>query len=347
MGIVAGADNSTQLATRFREEIANTINRACPEAAFITARPANGQNIQWDVQTGDATPGGATQNEGADVVSFNNDVYVPAVLQFANFFEPFAITEKAIMGAAAAGNPRLLANQVRKRLMDATTRLASNFAAQIYLGAGTTNNLHGLYASGAPAIGDTGVYAGLDPVTYPAWKGNVYDALGADFDIDILRAGRKKVRDARGYDPDLYICDTTQFDKLAASFDDKRRIIENIQTVTRGDGAKFMIDGGVKMLSFEGARVIWSRNHPAQKVTMLTLSQIHFEQLPEADDSPGTLINIGGTPEQQEGAPPFQLRARIKRLAEAGDARKYSLFMYPQIVVEDRGYHGYITGLSA
>lgn len=350
MAIVGSSDIASQLAQYFKPDIINAVYRACPEAAFIRAEPGGGKNVQWDVRFGDAVPGSGTQNEGADVVAFRNDVYVPATLQYANFYEPFALTEKAIMTAAAnggAGSPAPLMNLARRALLDAAERLAANFAYQIYNGAGTTNNLWGLYAAGAPAIGDVGVYANIDPATYTQWVGNVFDGSGLDLDTGVMRSIRQLARTRRGIDPDLYVTDTIQFDKLAASYDAQRRYVETVTEITRADGARITIDGGVKMLSFEGARVIWSRNHPAGAVTALNTRRLHIEQLPDAPDSPGQTIAVAGTPDDNEGGTPFQLTARVKRLAELGDARKFSLFMYPALVVDDRGAHVMCTGLNS
>jgi len=343
---VAYSSVESQLASIFEDDIVAQVNRACPEAAFLSARPGTGKNIQFDVRVGANTPGGGTQTEGADISSYNNDTYLPAVIQFANMFEPFALNEKAIMAAYAAGNPAELEDLAGEALMNATERLASNFADQFYNGTGVTPQVWGLYASGAAPIADTGAYAGIDPATpgNEQWVGNVVDAQAADADVTLLRAIRAKIRIASGWSPDLYITDVTQFDKIAASYDEKRRWVD---TVTRADGAQVRIDGGVEMLSFEGATIIWSRNHPAQKITALNRRWIYLSQLPNVPGS-GAVgeVQLNGT-ENEQGRPPFRLTARIKRLAESGDARRFSLFLYPALVVRRRNAQGYVTNLSA
>lgn len=345
---VASTDIASQLATLFDDELVAQMNRACPEAAMLLARPGPGKNFSWDVRFGTNTPGGGTQNEGADISSYNNDTYVPAVLQYANFFEPFALNEKAIMSAAVTGNPRDLEDLAAEAISNAAERLASNFADQIYNGDSSTNNLWGFYASGAPAIGDVGAYAGIDPNTYTQWVGNVVDAQGGDADVTLLRSLRAQTRIASGWSPDLWICDPTQFDKIAASYDEHRRWVDE---VTRVDGAKIKIDGGVEILSFEGATIMWSRNHPAQKITAINRRWVHLSQLPDVSGQLGGNASIGSVPlagtTDEQGKPAFRLQVRIKRLAESGDARKFSLFMYPVVVVRRRNACGYITNLSA
>lgn len=347
MAAVLFSDIANALASYFQPRVIAQFNRAVPEAAYIDARRGTGKNVQWDVKFPTATVIDGTYTDGATVSTFRQDIRVPAVIQYANMYEPFGVSGKARAAALAAGNPEGLVDLYGDEIRDAVTRLADNFIAQVYNGDGATDHLHGLYAAAKPAIGDTGIYATLDPATYTLWKGNVVDAAGQALGLTHLRSLRRKVRDATGFSPDLYIMDTGQFDVLASVYDGNRRWVDQ---VTRSDGATVRIDGGTEELSWEGAKIIWSRNHPSLKVSGLTRQMLYFAQLPDGPDAINRALGntaVQGTADEEEGMPAFQLQALIQPLAITSNLSPFALFMYPALVVERRNAHGFIQNLQA
>jgi hypothetical protein len=339
-------DIASALASWFQPRVVTQFNRACPEAAYITARKGTGKNVQWDVKFPSAVSLNGVFTDGAAITQFRSDRRVPAILQYANYHEPFGVSGRARASALAAGNPEDLVDLYGDEIRDAVTRLAVNFMDGVYNGDGTADHLHGFYCVGAPALGDSGSYATIDPATYTTWKGNVTDAGGDAIGLKHLRSIRRKCRDATGMSPDLYITDTAQFDALATVYDSNRRWVDE---VTRADGAKVRIDGGTEELSWEGARIIWSRAHPANKVSAINRNHVYFAQLPDGPDAINRALGstaIHGTADEQSGEPKFQLQAIIQPLAQLGNVSPFALFMYPALVSERRNASGYITNLA-
>lgn len=350
-GFTTFADIVNAIATLFKDRVIATWNRACPEMAFLRAMPATGKNVSWTVKFGSNNPAqgasGGKFTDGAPVTAVRKEKRVAATLQFANYHEAFGLTGKDRAATKVTNNPLQMANQYGDELKDATGRLARMLMASFYNGDGSTDEIHGMYATAAPAIGDVGVYAGIDPAVDTAWKGNVVDALGASISFALLRQLRRSIVNVTGQPPDLYICDAALFDEIASLYDSNRRWVDE---VTRTDGSKVKVDGAVEVMTWQGARILWSPNHPPQKLTALNTSEIHVEQLPDGPDGinqAAAMIPLQSPPEEQEGEMTWPLQALIQPLAIQGNAYNFDLQMYPSLVVDKRNAHGYLANLQA
>lgn len=354
MALVEFSTIDATLAELFFDEIANQINRAVVLGQVLDVSPGTGKNIQWAVRMGDATPTGAVIADGADVSTFNNDDKQPAVLQYGTYHDAFSVTGKAMAAARAAGNPAELAALMVDELGDSVQRLAMAIATDIYVGTGATNNIWGLYGSlgtgTVDAIGDSGVYANINRATYSQWQGNVVDAGGADFQANafaLMRQLRREIYTASGERPDIFVTDPTQHEKLGLAYQAERRYVDEVR---RADGTVIKLDGGYQVLEFDGIPVIEDVLHPVQKVTALNSRHVKLSQLIDSPDvmnrAMGT-ISLGGTPEANMGAGKMKLYARIQPLAITGDAFKYALYVYPQLVVKRPNACGFLTNLAA
>jgi len=354
MAVVSFSTIDATLSELFFDEIANQINRSCVAAQVLDISPGTGKNVQWSVRTGTATPTTAVISDGADVTTFNNDTKSAAVLQYGTYHDAFSVTGKAMAAARAAGNPAELAALLVDELGDSVERLARAIAADIYTGTGATNNMHGLYGSlGAgtvDAIGDTGIYAGIDRSGVAQWQGNVVDAGAGDFQANaftLMRELRRVIYSASGERPDIFITDPVQHEKLGLAYQAERRYTDSVR---RNDGTVIKLDGGYQVLEFDGIPVIEDVLHPVQKVTALNSRHVKICQLIDSPDvmnrAMGT-IGLAGTPEEQFGKNKSKLYARIQPLAITGDAFKFALYCYPQIMVKRPNACGYITNLAA
>lgn len=342
------------LAEIFFDEIANQINRACVTAQVLDISPGTGKNIQWAVRTGTATPTTAVIADGADVSTFNNDAKAPAVLQYGTYHDAFSVTGKAMAAARAAGNPAELASLLVDELGDSVERLSRAIASDIYVGTGATDNIHGLYGSlGAgtvDALGDSGIYAGINRAVTTQWQGNVVDAGLVDFQANaftLMRQLRREIYQSSGERPDIFITDPVQHEKLGLAYQAERRYTDSIR---RADGSVIKLDGGYQVLEFDGIPVIEDVLHPVQKLTALNSRHVKISQLIDSPDVMNRAMgNIGlaGTPEEQFGQQKMKLYARIQPLAIAGDAFKYALYVYPQLCVKRPNSCGFITNLAA
>lgn len=354
MALVEFSTIDATLAELFFDEIANQINRACVLGQVLDVGPGTGKNIQWSVRTGTATPTTAVIADGADVTVFNNDTKQPAVLQYGTYHDAFSVTGKAMAAARAAGNPSELAALLVDELGDSVERLARAVANDVYVGTGATDNMHGIYSSlGAgtvDAIGDTGVYAGIDRASVAQWQGNVVDASGADFQANafsLMRQLRREIYTASGERPDIFVTDPIQHEKLGLAYQAERRYTDQVR---RSDGTVIKLDGGYQVLEFDGIPVIEDVLHPVQKVTALNSRHVKMSQLADSPDALNRamgMVGLAGTPEEQFGEQKMKLYARIQPLAITGDAFKYQLILYPQICVKRPNACGFITNLAA
>jgi hypothetical protein len=333
--------------TRFEPMVQNQINRAIVLLQLLGVKPADSKNITWDVRVGTATPSTAPINDGADVAVFNNDTKIPATLNYGTYHDAFGISGKALAAAAASQQPQQLVDLFADELNDSSERLARALAADVYLGDGSTNRIHGLVDATVPAIGDTGTYATLARGTYAQWKGNVIDALGASISFNLMRELRRKIYEASGEKPDLYICDAVQHEKYGQLFGQQRRYLDQVRAA---GGQMIRLDGGYMVLEFDGVPVIEDVQCPA--ATMIALSTRHVvprQLMPAAQ--PGVtgytgMIRLGGTPEEQFGAGRTNMAAFILPLAKTGDMHKFALYVYPQMQVKRPNACGYLTTLN-
>jgi hypothetical protein len=347
MGTVNFAGIEAALATLFYDDITNTINRAVVLAQVLDVKPGTGKNIQWTIRHGTATPATAKIADGADVTVFNNDTKIPAVLQFGTFHDAFAVTGKAMAAAMAAGNPQELASLMVDELGDSIERLSRAIAEGVYTGDGTTDDFHGLHDATNPAIGDSGTYAGIARGSVAQWKGNVVPAGGGPLTFALIRRLRRNIYDASGERPDLFICDSRQHEVLGLLFDKERRYVDQVR---RNDGSVIKLSGGYNVLEFDGISVIEDTQHPALKFSALNTRHVYLTQLPDASSaatrSMGT-VGLMGTPEEQFGEGKIPLTARLQPLAVDGDAFKFQLINYPQVVVRRPNATGFIDDLAA
>lgn len=334
------------LADLFYDDLSNAINRAVVLGQILDVKPGPGKNIQWVAKTGTATPATAVIGDGDDVTVFNSDTKRPAVLQYGTYHDAFAITGKALAAARAAGNPAELAALLVEELGESVTRLASAIGAHIYTGDGSTDTIAGLLDATNPAIGDIGTYATIARGSVAQWKGNVVDANGDTLSFELIRDLRRAIYVASGQKPDLFFCDPLQHETLGLLYGDKRRYVDEIR---RNDGTRIKLDGGYQVLEFDGIAVVEDVQCPAGVFGALNTRYVHLSQM---FDSPDALnramgqVQLAGTPEEQYGAGKLKLSARIQPLAITGDAFKFQLILYPQLVVRCPNTCGYIENLS-
>jgi hypothetical protein len=346
MALVTQAIIDAALATLFEDVLADQINRAVVLGQVLEVKQGNAKDISWIAKTGTEVPTTAVIADGADVTTFNNDTKQPASLDYGTYHDAFSLTGRAMAAARAAKNPAQLAALFEDELGDSIERLAVAIAVDIYTGDGSTDTIHGMHDSTVPAIGDTGVYAGIDRSSVAQWQGQVVDALTAGLSFGLIRQLGREIYDACGYRPDLYVTDPVQHDKLGDLYQTERRYVDQVRTAQ----GVITLDGGYHVLEFDGVSVLEDKRHPAQTFTGLNTMYTKLWQLPDAPDvvnkAMGT-VQLGGTGEQQKGEGKMGFRARIQPLATTGDAFKFALYVYPQLQVKRPNSCGYLENLAA
>jgi hypothetical protein len=339
------------LTTIFADDITRNIARACVLPQVLPVRYGRGKNISWvnSFTNGSGYTNGAVA-DGADVSVFNSDIKVPATLQYTTYVEAVAVGGRAQAAAMASGNPAELADLLGEEINEGITRLASAMSTAFYTGTGASNQLQGLYSTTGTTYGAliaTGTYAGIDRSTYTEWACNVDagSSVNRALTVDLMRDMRRTIYTASQQRPDLIITDPIQYENYAKLLGNNRRYTQEVTL----RGQKIVLDGGFMALEFDGIPVLEDINHPAGKMSFLNTSQCYITQLPfyKAGTNDMGEVTLTGTPEEQFGAGNVKLTARIKHLAEAGDATKLEILTYPQIVVKRPNTCGSITYLAS
>jgi hypothetical protein len=329
----------------------DNINRACVLPQVLPVRHGRGKNVYWANRFTNTTAyTGNAAADGADVSAYNTDIKVPAYLEYCTYMDAVAIGGRAQAAAASAGNPAELADLLGEEVGEGIRRLALALCTDFYTGTGASNQVNGLYSATGTTYGAlkaTGTYAGINRSTYTEWACNVDagSSVNRALTIDLMRDMRRKIYVASGQRPDVIITDPIQFEKYAQLMGLNRRY--NQEVTLRGQ--KIVLDGGFMALDFDGIPVIEDALHPANAMSFLNTRVCYLTQLPFYSPQPNDMgeVMLAGTSEEQFGEGNIKLSARIKHLAEAGDALKLQIICYPQIVVRRPNACGSITYLAS
>lgn len=344
---------SDVLTTIFADDIVTCIQRACVLPQVLPVKNVPGKNIAWVARFTDSNgySVGAVA-DGAAISYYDTDVKVPAVLQFTTYQDACSVGGRAQAAAAAAGNPAELANLIGEELGESMQRLANKIAVDFYTGTGASNQLQGLYSTTGSTYGGlvaSGTYAGISRSTYTEWAANVLTGTpsGASraLTLNVMRDMRRTIYTACGERPDLIVTDPIQFEKYGQLLGTNRRYTQEVTL----RGQRVTLDGGFQALEFDGIPVVEDVNHPAGKMSFLNTRHVFIAQLPFVKVMSNDLgeVTLAGTPEEQLGAGNIKLGARIKHLAESGDAINLELIAYPQIVVRKPSACGHIADLAS
>lgn len=326
-------------------DVANNINRAVIGAQIAPVKEAEGKNITWDAQTG-AEDGSATGGiaDGADVSTYDNDTYAPASLDYVTYHAPFAVHGRAYALAKKAG-PAALRDLFLEGLSNAGARMASKIGTDFYTGLGSgSNQLHGLLHATIPAIGDIGVYAGIDRATVTQWQGTVVAAGGASLLDSHIATLDRGIFNKSGGSGRVFLCDAFQFDQMGSLLGDSKRYIQEVRVA----GQKITLGAGWNALEWRGNAVIRDQKCPAGYFLGLNPEELNIYSASssgEMYDDKGNLM-IGGTPEEQGMGDRKIISVRLQPLAKTGDNHKFALYAYIQQRVRKPNCHGYISGLA-
>ena len=344
---------SDVLTTIFADDITTAINRATVLPQVLPVKSYSGKNIHWAVRFTNAsgyTNGGVA--DGADIATFNSDTKVAANLEYTTYVEAVSVGGRAQAAAAQAGNPSELANLIGEEIGEAAQRLALAVATDFYTGTGASNKLQGLYSATGTTYGGlmgSGTYAGVSRSSYSEWAANVITGTPSGtsraLTLDVMREMRRTIYTACGEKPDLIVTDPIQFEKYAQLLGANRRYVQEV--VMRGQ--RLTLDGGFMALEFDGVPILEDALHPSGKMSFINTRHVHIAQLPFArvmTNDAGEVM-LAGTPEEQLGGGSIKLNAKIKHLAESGDALKLELLTYPQMVVRKPNACGHIADLAS
>lgn len=336
------------LQTRLDDDLTKLFNRACVLSRLLPFKQGTGKGIYWAVSYGDL-PGSSILASGSDVSVYNADTKAQATLAYGSYSEAFGVSGQAWGAAYSSGNPEELAELAEEEMEAAITRLTGNINLDCWTGYGT-DSIVGLADTTYGAIIATGTYAGISKSGVPSWAGNE-EANGGqkrNLTLSLMRNMKRKIYVASGLHPDLIVCDPVQHEEYGNLLGDKRRYMQEVTL----RGQKIVLDGGYQALEFDGVPVIQDKDCPSGKMFFLNSAVCRMTQGPSAPpfgeqgEEEDLDIPLHGTPEEQMGEGNLGMKARINPLAVTGDAAKFQLVVYPQLVVKRPNACGILSDLN-
>lgn len=305
---------STILTYQFGPDINRQWNRSIVLGQMLEAVPGAGESCDWAVAFSGATANVASEGEDVDTSEFTNDTPEKAHLAWATYRSAFQVSEQAIDAAASSGgDPAILMDQFGELVMNASAAIAKRIESDLVIGTGTrslrSQTMNTIVGFLGGAIEATGLYAGLNPATYPEWASNVYENSSVDRPL----TGELIAQAARGVFDDT----GTQFRGFLATTQaiaDKYEGLWAQRQQTSGPRA----DIGATDLAWRGRPIVASSDITAGNMLLLDPGEMQIRFLPFR------LEKYGTTREQA-----MKFMAEVARIAGTSDGRTFNLTNIP------------------
>lgn len=315
------------LAQNYRDPIIRTFNGRSRALSLFKVMAGEGKNCAW-TWTGTGAIG-ENHAEGADVSSTGSNAASPAVLSWGLYRSNFLVTDLAASAARTSRTPVGSQMKVAENVMEGSQKLASVLNGAFYTGAGTGTLLCGLDV----AIDDANTYAGVDRSVgaNSGFRATVIDP-GAPTapTLALLRSDLASIYDVSGETPDIALCPTAVWQKIAALYDENRRYV---QQVTTGKGL-VTLDGSAGALELDGCVFIKDKDATANQIKYVNSNYVHFEYLPFFDEGQIRDLMHAGDVSLDDGYGPMPFGMMVRQLGPAGAARKYTMQLQMQLVVK-------------
>lgn len=338
------------LEQRLRREVIQQPNRATLVTNFLPKRVGRGKNIAYDISVGTDT--GQVFDDGADVVTFNNDTELPVTHPWSEYGDAFAISGRA--EDAAAGDGTELSNLWAQKLMGARNRAAQKIQSDIMTGTGSASpqTLYGLFSSAGP-LDSTGIYGGQNRATFPQWAGNKFSNAGVPRPIStaLLESCFDATYVASGMVPDFCFTTPTIWSKIAQLVGPDRRFNQTVNV----RGQEISLDSGYQFVLINGIPIFKEKDCPVGTFAALSLGHIGIEVLPVAPQrlQRSSILGqfpIAGTPQEQAGAsgtPGQPLMTTVYLLARNGNKTRIELLSTIQTWSDKSNAHFWLNDLSS
>ncbi len=309
------------LAQEYRGDIVRQINRRTTLLKLLPIRPGSGKNISWVAES----DGHVAENysEGADAANFGSDAQAAATLGWGLYRAPIHVTKLAMDTAATASSP--LGNRMLwgRNIVNAASALADLIEDDLFDGAGTGTLIAGLDVAVAD---DSNTYATIVRGSSAYWQPYVADpGVATDVSFAQIRSDLGSIFDACGETPDLAICGTAVFNKVAGLFDGNRRW--NIVNTSRG---AITLGPGYEGIEVDGCMFVKASKATANRIYYLNSNYVHIETLPSADVPQELMVDI----DVDDGFGNVPLDMTFEMLAKTGPASKGEALATCQLVVE-------------
>ena len=319
---------TASLAQNFRPAVVRTFNAQSRLLRLLRVEKGEGKNVAWDVEGTGAV--GENFSDGADVSAYGSDVPQPATLSWGLYRSNFKVTNLARSTASSSRSPEGLVKLMGRSLVNSTRKLASSLNVVGYTGAGTGTTIAGLDL----ALDDANTYAGILRSTgsNSGFRAKKTDpGTLTDPTLSQIRKDLYDIRDICGEMPDIALCCSAVFLKIAALFDDSR--VRNQDVTVNLSRGQTVLDASVGAIVFEGCVFLADKDATTNKIYYLNSNYVYWQYLPaaDADEFPEDVM-LGALDDGFGG--PMPLGLNVYPLARTGAARKVTCETQLQLVVE-------------
>lgn len=334
----------------FLDSMADQFRRDVVLANILEVEDGRNENCTWSVKFDGRTAGGAYA-EGADMADGDFDAHARAraSLDWAEYRTGAKVSGLAEAVSRASDNSSIVAEE----LADAVDELALLLGAAVYSGnpGASPMQLAGLAAG---VDGTAGTFANLASGTYADWLASEQTMLTADLSVSQLRAKLfRPIKDATGMDPEIAMCPGAVFDLIKDAVGDKAETVQQI--TVRGSRVDITAITGARAVIIDGVPFLEDRHCTANTIYGLHPRWLKIRQVPPVHSKftaaqlvpvfkalTGADIEVADI-EARMRAAGKRLTPAILPLAATGDAEKFMVKWYGQMVYKRRNAHGKVT----
>jgi hypothetical protein len=315
------------LAQNYRDRTVRTFNARSVLLKLLEKRKCDGKNHAWTWEGTGAlaenfTSGQDVSNYGYDTK--HNAILTPA-LSRSNGFIADDVASVAANSQLSGGFTRLVVREFE----NCVRKMSSYLNQQGYSGLGTGTLICGLDV----ALDDANTYAGVNRSTgsLAGFRSSIFDpgVLTAPT-IAMLRSDISTVYDACGEVPNLAVCSTAVWNKIAALFTELRRFNQDVMNL---GGRQIAMDASVSAIELDGTMFVKDKDATANTIYYLNTDYVRWEYIPLG---PGMddLQKQGRTMGLDDGYGAIPLGMWVKPLATTGAAEKFTMEVQANLVVE-------------
>jgi len=339
MALETYADIAAALSQSFERELFHQFNRTAAFAASLPARPAQDKTLSFDVEfTAGTAPDAVAEGSDVQESEFTTDKPVPASLNTGLYRTAFKMSDSEIKKARiSGGSPDALVNILGDRMLTKAARLAQKINTDLWtgtgLGGGGDPAIVGIYGG---AVAASGLYANINPATYPEWASTVLGNSGIlrPLTVQLLDQAEEQLFIKCGRSPDLIWTGAAVRRAYSSLFTEVTRVVnDGMGTLNRNAGSGEMF--------YQGQPVRRDKDHPAAKMILGVSDFLKVEFLPPMDipeeDVTKKMAQLQGT----TGNPGAVVTAtaipyEITPLAKTGNSVKFMLSLELQLKITRR-----------
>lgn len=328
-----------------------------------------GKALFWTVEfTGAADAVASAEGVARSSADADAESEVDATLGWAQYDKTSSVTGLAEAATASNYNPESVGtvrnSLLMGRLRAQARRIGLGLARDLYAGnpGATPTEL----AGAAIAIDSSGVFASINPATFPEWAAIENTHALVDLSFAAIRSKLfTAIYDACGLKPEFCTCPSNVFDKIKEQFGDNELNVSRELMLARGGGPDAMehrvakLEAGLDIMSLDGVYIVrdlhatantlyaWNTEYVMIKQLNALQSAVrpgpdgvlaYFQELTSNPDLRMSTEELEGMAGRHPGVTPH-----IRVLGDRGDSTEAMMLVYAQVEWTRRNAFGKLT----